>query len=350
MGVVRRLQKFRKDVIARLGPLGDRRLTAVPPRQLTDYAPRRWPGCVRRLRRKHYRVDTDLELLGDAPKEFIRVYEAGGNPKAPKTWPAFIAKVGHKRYPSESITEQLLTRLGETMGLRMADSKLMSAGGQLRFCSRYFLNGDDILVHGAQILAGYLADRPFVEQVQQDPKLEREIFTFQVVCTAITTLFPEEKDAILRHLVRMVGFDSLVGNQDRHLYNWGVIQHPRALHPPRFSPIFDTARGLFWNVGEDGLSRYEASGAVEKYVQNSTPLIGWDGQHNVNHFALIRNIAQHRAEFRRVLRHLGDGVKLDLINTMVIDGEFKELFSSRRRELVKQCLQVRWDLYREAVS
>ena len=48
---------------------------------------------------------TNEPVAGDAPKDFIRVYdyEPGqpGNPNNPDSWPAYIAKVGHKWYPGE---------------------------------------------------------------------------------------------------------------------------------------------------------------------------------------------------------------------------------------------------------
>ena len=73
-------------------------------------------------------------MAGDAPKDFLRIYQYGqGRRSRPSRWPAWIAKVGHKYYPNESVTEHLLTRIGQFLGLKVADSQLMWFGGQLRF-------------------------------------------------------------------------------------------------------------------------------------------------------------------------------------------------------------------------
>ena len=59
----------------------------------------------------------DASVSGDAPKDFLRIYVYGrGRKSKPTSWPAYIAKVGQKYYPNESITEQLLTRIGQLMG------------------------------------------------------------------------------------------------------------------------------------------------------------------------------------------------------------------------------------------
>jgi len=82
--------------------------------------------------------------MGEAPKSFIRVYDYQKGSIQRKSnsasWPLYIAKTGHKWYPLESITEHLIARIGTVLGLNMAHSRLVNAGGQVRFLSKYFLN------------------------------------------------------------------------------------------------------------------------------------------------------------------------------------------------------------------
>ncbi|MDQ2841009.1 MAG: HipA domain-containing protein [Acidobacteriota bacterium] len=290
---------------------------------------------------------TDRSVGGDAPKDFIHVYCSGtGRRDNPDTWPSYIAKVGHKWYPSESVTEQLMTRVGEFLGFRMAESRLMYSCDQIRFLSRYFLLKDESLVHGAEIVAGHLVDSQFVEDVGQQ-HLEKDIFTFQVLCQSIRTLFPDAGSKILLDFVGMIAFDALVGNQDRHLYNWGVIDPTRGAADPRFSPIFDTARGLFWNTGEAGLQKYADSKSLNKYVEAARPLIGWDGERDVNHFRLVRNIAALSGEYRDHLCALGN-CDLAALGAMITE-EFSRLLSRSRVGLIQRTLELRFCLYAKAV-
>lgn len=71
------------------------------------------------LRRGKYLLD-ERPVVGDAPKDFIAVYQYRGVGVRRDDWrtrPQYIAKVGHQYYPAESITEQLMTRLWQVCGL-----------------------------------------------------------------------------------------------------------------------------------------------------------------------------------------------------------------------------------------
>lgn len=82
-----------------------------------------------------------LSIPGDAPKDFIRDSKhRPGHRTRRQRFERYIAKVGSRFYPNESITDQLLTRIGQSFGLSIADSKLRLIDGQVRFLSRYFLD------------------------------------------------------------------------------------------------------------------------------------------------------------------------------------------------------------------
>jgi hypothetical protein len=301
--------------------------------------------------REGYFCKLDVSVSGDAPKDFIAVYEYGDGRKVTMSaWPTYIAKVGHKYYPNESITEHLMTRIGQLLGMEMAESRLMWVRGQLRFLSRYFLRPDESLVHGAEIFAGHLADKAFVTQVELE-KRERDIFTFQVIEEAVLSRFPDQADEIMQAFVRLLGFDTIVGNNDRHHFNWGVITQVTGKWKPRFSPIFDSARGLFWNDTEDRLAKQEhrLNEFLDRYVRESYPLIGWDGLEKPNHFAVVRKVVQDYSMYKPALHGL---VQFDLPERVekLLADEFKNLFSSRRQEFVVSCLKKRVELFADAVT
>jgi hypothetical protein len=143
----------------------------------------------------------------------------------------------------------------------------------------------------------------------------------------------------------MIGFDALVGNQDRHFYNWGVITHTRAALTPRFAPIYDTARGLFWNTTEERLVKLAGNDVLKRYVENSTPQIGWDGHRGrLNHFDLVQRIADIDARCRVWLQELADSAISHLDECKgTVDAEFDCLLSEPRRNLIKRCLELRFE-------
>lgn len=295
-------------------------------------------------------------MAGDAPKDFIRVYEYGRGKRCnPGKWPAFIAKVGHKWYPNESITEQLLTRVGQFLGLKMADSRLISAHGQIRFLSRYFLKRDQSLVHGAEVFAGYLEDNAFVDEVER-AGATREMFTFQFVEEALVARFPDQAYSILGEYARMLAFDAVVGNNDRHHYNWGVIVHVLGAHEPRFAPVYDSARALFWNDPESKLQAIRddpdpqrETGFLRKYVKNSQPKTGCEGLKRLNHFDLISGIHESYPGLRPVLEDLYQPDLLQRVRS-VLQAEFRDLMSPLRQEMILACLALRLEQYHQALA
>ena len=344
------MRQTRRGLDVRWRHFFHRTLEPVEIKAFTGYEGERWEQVIPALRPWRHFV-TDAFISGAAPKNFVHVYDHNsGRRDHPPSWPAYIAKVGHKRYPTESITEQLMTRVGETLGVRMAASRLMVCAGQIRFLSRYFLSREESLVHGADILGSeaYLGDEQFVAAVGQE-KLERDVFTFPVFCEAIHARFAGNADAIILDFVRLVGFDAIVGNQDRHFQNWGVIVDPKGLRPPRFSPVYDTARGLFWNEPESQLVRLESDQALLRYIENSQPLIGWEGEPKINHFSLVEHVAALDPRFRRVLSDLCLPGSLTRMGN-VIESEFKSLLSKERRHLIRKCLGIRLKLFASAIG
>lgn len=308
------------------------------------------------LRSGYYTVVRNQSVAGDAPKDFIRVYEYGrGKRGNPGRWPAFIAKVGHKWYPNESVTEHFLTRVGQLLGLNMADSRLMSAHGQIRFLSRYFLKRDQSLVHGAEVFAGYLEDNAFVEEVEQ-AGATREMFTFQFVEEALLARFPSQASSILQDYTRMLAFDAVVGNNDRHHYNWGVIVHALGTHEPRFAPVYDSARALFWNDPESNLQAVRDDpnlqrepAFLKRYVRKSQPKTGWEGLKRPNHYDLIQGIHETYPALRPVLEDLYQPDLIERVRS-VLHAEFRDLMSPLRREIILACLALRLERYRLALA
>lgn len=79
-------------------------------------------GKITILKEANYCIEP-VDLDGDAPKRFIRAYfyESGGAvyKSRIKTWKAYIAKSANKWYPHESVTEFLINKIGETIGLNV---------------------------------------------------------------------------------------------------------------------------------------------------------------------------------------------------------------------------------------
>lgn len=319
----------------------------VHPEKQTGFKIRKWKN-IPTLKRDNFIVLNDLNVTGDAPKEFIKVYKYGDAPKStPDRWPFYIAKTGHKWYPNESVTEHLLTRIGQCFGFKMAESKLLLISGQIRFLSKHFHSKKQLLVHGAEIYAGYLQDKEIVEEIE-NRNLSRDLFTLQFTKDAIEEVLSENSNEIFESFIKMIIFDSIVGNNDRHFYNWGVIRHIEGNHPPYFSKIYDTARGLLWNESEEKidsliLNRSNLEVFIKKYAKGAKPKTGWENEKNINHFNLTELIYKNEYGISKEQIHeiLHKGNLLNCFD--VIDNEFNGLISKNRVLIIKRCLEARFN-------
>lgn len=323
-----------------------------------------WGEHIERLNRSDFFVLPSF-VDGDAPKNLIKAINKNErttrrkcrrtgskfvrfpNRSTSRLWPAWLAKGACKWYPNESIVEHLLSRLGQVLGMPMAETKLVLVGTQIRLLSRYFLKPGENLMHGAQIYAAWLSDESFVKKVERE-KAESTFFPFQEAEKAIRGTFEEEAEPLLEALVRLLAFDALVGNSDRHFYNWAVITDIMGEKTqPRFAPVYDTARGLLWNYSENKLVSHTQTTAdrtrfIGKYARKSCPKMGWQGMAGITHFEFFKKLCLEDGRFNLICTRLLKPENLDRMLD-VLDREFRPLFSPLRFELMQDCLQFRFD-------
>ncbi len=321
-------------------------ISPLPIMKRSGFCPK--PGEIEIAKKHCYSIIRDISVTGDAPKDIIRFYEYGkASKRKHKKWPIYIAKLGHKYYPMESITEQLITDIGFVYGFNMASSKISYIGGQIRFLSLYFLdNKTEELFHGADLYAGFLNnDKEFVDEVEEK-KMTQDFFTIAFTKDVIDIFFTqEEKPTIFNSFMAMLFFDGLIGNNDRHMYNWGIVRDIFGKKAAFFSKIYDTARGLLWNQTEEQLNKIIKNGNVESFVKkyciNSKPKIGIERKNIVNHFKLIEHHVEYYKKNEFIISIFADQ-KLDEVIEM-INTKYKKLLSNNRRFLIIEILKFRYN-------
>lgn len=254
----------------------------------------------------------DITLDGEAPKEYIRAYFYYKNcPRKsyPAKWHGYYAKFGSKSYPMESFTEYLINQIGACLGLNMNITKLVIINTQVRFLSQDFIIPGQKLIHGVEILAEYLEDSDFVDQVNKNKKTRRAFFTFELVEIAIKSVYPEAAEHILNKLVELLVFDAIVGNNDRHFYNWGLIGETlRSTEgkKPFFTPIYDSARALLWNITDNNVKELYKQHltdhkCLDGIINQSKPSISIENNEQANHFELIEWLYNYNAGYKRII-------------------------------------------------
>jgi len=306
------------------------------------------------LKESNYWI-VDVPLDGDAPKQYIKAYFYYKNcPRrnSYKYWDGYYAKFGGKSYPHESVTEYAINQIGVGLGLNMNDTKLVVINKQLRFLSKDFLKRNERLIHGIEILAEFFEDKDFVDEINNDKKTRREFLTFDVIEKALEYVYPKESELLLIRLVKMISFDALAGNNDRHFYNWGVIGNTEKKDKKgvRFAPIYDSARGLFWNHTQDKIIEFynqnkKDEGRLKSYAKKSEPRFSFDENPKANHFQLIEFLTNYNKKYKEVINYLCSAEKEEQVIKHLDDSILHKL-SKERKCLIESVLRYRFKVVR----
>lgn len=324
---------------------------------------------IRKLPRGFIATDaSERSILGDAPKVFLEM--PGGSQ-------AYIAKGPRREGPRECVTEQLISEIGAALPVRVAKSKLarmrtryglvpgaMENGGKnycpqdVRFMSQYFLSPSEQLIHGGELVAAsFEIKESELRKEVVGRASERGFYTVDLIDEVFQNMSPSTTcyEALRDDFAKMMAFDSLIGANDRHPQNWGAVFNVRDTQiEPYFSPLFDSARGLFWNLTDSRMETWDRSGTrsqqIKKYAERSSPLIGIDGIPNPNHFDVIdfmvNGLDRGFAEpIRLVIRAFSQINRRNLV-----DGAAGRYFSRRRLEYIVELLNLRYARLLEIVD
>lgn len=314
------------------------------------------PRNIPVLKKDNYIINND-SVGGDAPKNVINVYEYGKVKKSkPAKWTKFIAKIGHKWYPNESITEQFLTDLGKCFSISIANSKLVYAENYIRFLSEHFHSSEQILEHGADILSSYMNEESttWIDDLDKEKKLKADINILDVI-NAIQFTYKEDATSILNSFFNMLLFDAFTGNNDRHYYNWGVISHIKNKHNPYFSPVYDSARGLFWNKSDKNIISLHqelnnpSNKQLDNYVLYSVPKISVPTNSKCNHFELIRYLKDNNYLNEQ---HVSVWTNKENLSNCInlLDTRYNKLFINERKSLIRIVLEKRFNLLEQILK
>ena len=254
-----------------------------------------------------------ISLVGAVPKNYLSY----GDPRSPATV-GYIAKKGRQQAAArECVTEEIISKIGAMLPVKMARSKLARLSkNDVRFLSRNFVTpNQQQLVHGIELVAQYFAAEPSEVEFAfrlQEKSAEQEFYTIENVLTILKSLYPDRARSLEEGYAKMLAFDAFVGAPDRHAMNWGVLIPTEGRDDVvRFTPLFDTARGLFREVSDDDLrqkiDRQGMKQFIANYANRSYPIFGVGDSRRRNHFELIAWIMEHHPDtlgkpIRKILR------------------------------------------------
>ena len=97
------------------------------------------------------------------------------------------------------------------------------------------------------------------------------------------------------------------------------------------------------------LAKYKTAAALEAHISRAKPVMGCNPDGQVTHFQLIARVAESSTHFAEILKSLASRELLD-VGLRNLDTEFKGLLSTRRRELIRECLEKRLTKYAQQLG
>lgn len=296
----------------------------------------------------------ELPLVGAAEKNYVRFGEPETSGYIAKKG-RFSGTAGHR----ECVTEEMISKIGALLPLRMAKSRLVRIGrDDVRFMSRNFIDRPtQELRHGIEIVADYLDSETLeLERVFRltDPTAEHNFYTIDLLLAVLSWKCRDHAESVLRDFARMIAFDAFVGAPDRHAMNWGLLVpiNPSGSSPPIFAPIFDTARGLFRELSDDELRRKSESigraAFIERYAERSRPVFGTGrAGDRENHFELVRwTLENHPRQLGQHMRRFYRTISMRSIERM-LRKRFRRIVTPYRIDFVVDLLRYRLDRIRQ---
>ena len=282
----------------------------------------------------------------------------------PETGLRYIAKLGGRNNDLEVMTEYAIHLIGRSLGVRVADARVARFRGRLRFLSCYFLDiaQPEELVHGMQLFSDLYDETSVQATLGKEPE-EQSMFSVQAVKAAFGAHYLQYgshvEDELFDGFVAMLTHDALIGVQDRHHENWGVIVQRSIDAPtPKFAPLYDSARGLFCNVTDDQLKRFNGDAGLEKldrYIGKSRPLVGFkglapsQGRTYLTHDQLLAGVFRDYPEQRTRISTILEAYDWRQVSD-ALGSQLSGLCSPSRRALILTCLRRRLKAVNRAIA
>ncbi len=210
-------------------------------------------------------------------------------------------------WAGEDWAEKIAAEIANLLDIPAAKVELAEFEGRRGSASLNFTSPAQQLMHGNEVMAGYLDD--------YDPEVryKQASHTVENIIMAIRKMFPKEKEhhTVLRQLASYMVLDALVGNTDRHHENWGLLWQVRVeidevserarLHKQYdVAPSFDHASSLGREWLDEVRQNMLDKKQIEKYVSKGKGGIYLTGgKKGANPLALVESVAVEHPDFFR---------------------------------------------------
>lgn len=226
----------------------------------------------------------------------------------------YLFKRAFSRYPEQFFVEIICYKIGCMMGVEVPPTFIAidSSEGDLvcgslvqwfydETCHEFerYVDGSDILpaiIEGFNVKTGE----------------QHNFITMLDICNSLKSSQSFEMEpGLITKLLKMLVFDALIGNTDRHQENWGFLFHkgqsyetllsgtPKSI--VSLSPAFDNGTSMGHEIIERKFKTFDLPGKMDLYIRKGTHHMRWSIEDSVrtNHIDLILKIAELGGNFSR---------------------------------------------------
>lgn len=162
-----------------------------------------------------------------------------------------LFKYPKSEFTTEYISEKLASDIGSALGIYCAEVDIGKRDGRIG-CLSYQINTENIaLIEGVNFIT---AKRPDFDPSELYDHRNKEYYSIGMILEILNS--PKHHTEI----IKMMLFDALIGNSDRHQSNWAYLfyfEHKEL----RFCPLYDNGSSL---------CAYVRSDQVEEYLRDRT--------------------------------------------------------------------------------
>ena len=269
----------------------------------------------------------------------------------------FIEKPGVAVPTGEDWAEKVAAEIAHLLDIPAATVELADFEGRRGCASLNFTTPAQQLMHGNEIMAGYL------KGYDPEMRFQQSRHSVENIIAAIRAMFPKanEHRTVLRQLASYMVLDALIGNTDRHHENWGLLwqvlvnidevsEAARLEKQYDIAPSFDHASSLGRELLDERRADLLRRGGVEAYVRKGKGGIFFPGgKRGANPLELVELTANDHPDYFQPTLAALRGVALVKL-TETLDKVPHDRISHDARALAKEMLRVAYESLRRIGS
>lgn len=155
---------------------------------------------------------------------------------------------------TEFISEHLAYLIAEKLNLKSAQIEIGYRDGRIGCMSKSFLKENQVLEHGVEFITltypNFDIDKLF------DPET-KTFYSYDMIYNSMNNVYKDTNvmETFIYQFVRMMIFDMLIGNTDRHQQNWGIVKNSENEFVS-MSPLYDNGSSLCAYVPNRAIKSY----------------------------------------------------------------------------------------------